>query len=120
MKWIIYILLFSLSASVQAVSMENETFALQADEIRFKLGQVTAKRQVTIRLKSPLVIQLLMNTVNRERLNNENTPRMVEIDLSGGWKLQGRIHSMVIEEGVVKLESDELSLRSSKLLAKGI
>ena len=118
MKWIIYILFLALSFQVNAVSMENELFSLQADEIRFKLGELTAKRQVTIRLKSPLMIKLLMDSIKTNQSTSPQNYRMMEIDLSNGWILQGRINSIVVEKGVAVLEADELFLQSRQLLVK--
>lgn len=117
MKWIILICLLVLHAQASAVSMENKVFTLEADEIRFKLGAITAKRQVTIRIKAPQVIELLASKTNVALSDLASTDRAIEMVLSEGWVLQGRINAIFVDGGSAVLEADELFLQSRQLFA---
>ena len=120
MKWMILICLLALTTQANAVSMENKVFSLEADEIRFKLGEVTAKRQVILRIKSPQVIQVLASKTNIALSDLANADRTIEITLADGWVLQGRINAIFVDDGSAVLEADELFLQSRPLLVNEI
>ncbi|NRA84950.1 MAG: hypothetical protein HRU22_14625 [Gammaproteobacteria bacterium] len=120
MKWILLFCSLILTSQVNAVSMENNIFALSAGEIRYKLGQVTAKNQVTIRIKSPQVIDFLASKTNVALSNLSRADRVIEISLSEGWILQGRINSISVADGSAILEADELFLEQQQLLTTKI
>jgi len=120
MKWMTLICLLALSTQANAVSMENKVFALEADEIRFRLGEVTAKRQVIIRIKSPQDIQFLASKTNVALSSLASADRSIEISLAGGWVLQGRIKAIFVDGGSAILEADEIFLQSRQLLVNEI
>lgn len=116
MKWMILICLLALNPPANAASMENKVFSLEAGEIRFKQGQITAKRRVIIRIKSPQVIQLLASKNNVALSDLARADRSIQITLSDGWVLQGRIKAIFVDDGSAVLEADELVLQSRPLV----
>ena len=120
MKWMILICLLALNSQANAVSMENNVFSLKADEIRFKLGEITAKRHVIIRIKSPQVIQSLASKTNVTLSDLASADRIIQITLSDGWVLEGRINAISVDGGSAIMEADKLFLQSRQLLVNKI
>lgn len=108
--------LFSLSAG--AVTMENSVFALDANQINFKVGEITAKDNVSLRIKSIEDVSRLASKSNIALAELTHQQRILNISLADGWTMRGRILAISIDGEVAVIESDELYLVSEQLLAR--
>jgi len=120
MKWILVIFWLIGSFHVRAVSMENEVFALEAGEIRFKLGQITASDQVIIRVKSSQAIQSLTSNTQVGLSQLVQLNRSVQIMLGQGWQLTGQVHTILFDRGFAIIAAQSLLLVNRPLLAAKI
>jgi hypothetical protein len=120
MKWIITIFLFAITSQVRAVAIDNEIFSLEANEIRFKLGEITATNQVVVRIKSHQVLRLLYSDTKSERAEPISVNRPVSIPLDQGWMLQGQVHTISIEGAVAIIAAQKLSFKQAALANKKI
>lgn len=117
-KFLLIVLLIFTTASVNAVSMENKVFAIDAEEIHFKPGEITAKRQVTLRIKSVETVNDLAsrNNVALSQLAQNN--HSIHISLADGWELKGRVLAIAVDGETAIIEANELLLHSNQLVAK--
>lgn len=113
---LIILSLFSVTAS--AVSMENSVFSLEAKQINFKVGEITAKENVMLRIKSRSDMSKLFSQSNVALSELTQQQRVLNIKLSDGWTMKGRILAISIDGETAIIESDELYLVSDQLLAK--
>jgi hypothetical protein len=113
---LIVLSLFSVTAS--AVSMENSVFSLEAKQINFKVGEITAKENVMLRIKSLSDVSKLANKSNVALSQLTQQQRMLNITLSDGWTMKGRILAISIDGETAIIESDELYLVSEQLLVQ--
>jgi|GEM_PF-3308202 len=116
-KFLLFILLI-FTAGVNAVSMENQVFAIDAEEIHFKPGEITAKRQVILRIKSLETVAELAsrNNISLSQLTQNN--HSIHIALAGGWQLKGRVLAIAVDGETAVIEANELLLQSNQLVAK--
>jgi hypothetical protein len=112
---LIVLSLFSVNAS--AVSMENSVFSLEAKQINFKVGEITAKENVMLRIKSLSDVSKLVSKSN-VALSELTQQRVLNITLSDGWTMKGRILAISIDGETAIIESDELYFVSEQLLAQ--
>ncbi len=113
---LIIVLLFA--AGANAVSMENKTFAIDAEEIHFKPGEITAKRNVILRIKSLETVTELAsrNNVALSQLATNN--HSIHISLADGWELKGRVLAIAVDGETAIIEANKLLLQSKQLVAK--
>lgn len=112
---LIILSLFSVTAS--AVSMENSVFSLEAKQINFKVGEITAKENVMLRIKSLDDVSKLASKSN-VALSKLTQEHILNITLSDGWTMKGRILAISIDGETAIIESDELYLVSEQLLVQ--
>ncbi|MGB1297361.1 MAG: hypothetical protein ACPG8A_03755 [Psychrobium sp.] len=105
------------SATANAVSMENDVFSLNANQINFKVGEITAKENVQLRIKSLEDIAKLSSKSNVALSELTQQQRVLNISLADGWTMKGRILAIRIDGEAAIIESDELYLVSEQLLA---
>jgi len=112
------ITLILFAGSVNAVSMENNVFSIDAEEIHFMPGKITAKRQVILRIKSLETVRELAsrNNISLSQLTQDN--RSIHIALADGWELKGRVLAISVDGETAIIEADELLLNSNQLVAK--
>jgi len=105
------------ASSANAVSMENKVFAIDAEEIHFMPGKITAKRQVILRIKSLEAVRELANrnNVSLSQLTQDN--HSIHISLADGWELKGRVLAVAVDGETAIIEADELLLQSNQLVA---
>ncbi len=112
----VLLIVFSLfSTTVSAVSMENRIFSLDANQINFKVGEIIAKDNVFLRIKSFDDIYKLTNKSNVALSEITKNNGILNIALSDGWIMKGRIIAISIGKDTAIIESDELYLISTRL-----
>jgi len=114
-KFLLFALLI-FTTSVNAVSMENKVFAIDAQEIHFKPGEITAKRQVILTIKSLDTISELANRNNIALSQLTEKNQAIHISLADGWELKGRLIAISVDGESAIIESDELLLQSNQLI----
>jgi len=117
MDKVLLIVLMLFSHAVGAVSMENSVFSLEAKQINFKVGEITAKDNVFLRIKSLDDVSKLASKSN-VALSQLTQQRMLNITLADGWMLKGRILAISIDGETAIIESDELYLVSEQLIVQ--
>ncbi|NRA62416.1 MAG: hypothetical protein HRU25_16245 [Psychrobium sp.] len=115
-KFLLFVLLL-VCANVHAVSLDNSVFTLNAQEIHFKVGEITAKRQVVLRIKSlEAVAQLASkNNIALSQLTQEN--HTIHIFLADGWALKGCVSAISVDGESAVIESDQLYIYREQLVA---
>lgn len=111
------ITLLMFTASVNAVSMENNTFAIDAEEIHFKPGEITAKRHVILRIKSLETVTELASRNNIALSQLAANNHSIHISLADGWQLKGRVLAIAVDGETAIIEANELLLHSNQLVA---
>ncbi len=117
MDKVLLIVLSLLSTAASAVSMENSVFSLDANQIHFKVGEITAKDNVYLRIKSIDDVAKLARKSNVALSELTQQQRVLNISLSEGWTMKGRILAIKIDGEVAVIESNELYLVSEQLIA---
>ena len=118
MDKVLLIVLSLFSVCVNAVSMENSVFILDAKQINFKVGEITAKDNVSLRIKSVGDISNLTRKSNIALSQLTQSKTVLNIHLSQGWTMRGRILAITIDGESAFIESDALYLVSEKLVAQ--
>lgn len=118
MDKVLLIVLSLFSAAASAVSMENSVFALDAKQINFKLGEITARENVLLRIKSIGDVSKLASKSNVALSQLTRQQSVLNIALSDGWTMRGRILAISIDGESAIIESDELYLVSEQLVAQ--
>ncbi|NRA53658.1 MAG: hypothetical protein HRU23_05895 [Gammaproteobacteria bacterium] len=113
MKWIVLLGCLLTSIEIAAVSMENNVFALQASQIRLKIGKITAIDQVTLRIKPSRAVQLLTPKAQAGLSTPIQINSPIKIKLAQGWLLQGQIQTILLEHGCAILEARALTLTNT-------
>jgi len=112
---LIAVLIFT--ANVNAVSMENKVFAIDAEEIHLKPGEITAKRHVILRIKSLETVTELASRNNVALSQLAQNSHSIHIALADGWDLKGRVLAISVDGETAIIEADELLLQSNQLMA---
>jgi len=110
------IVLLVFTAGVNAVSMENKIFAIDAEEIHFKPGEITAKRQVVLRIKSLEAVTELASRNNIALSQLAQNSHSIHISLADGWELKGRVLAISVDGETAIIEANELLLHSNQLV----
>jgi len=113
---LVIVSLFSITAG--AASMENRTFSLDAEQIDFKIGEIKAKDNVILRIKSFDDIFKLTNKSNIALSEITKNKSVFNIELSNGWTMKGRVLAISIDGESALIESDELHLVSTPLMTQ--
>jgi len=117
MDKVLLIVFVLFSHTVGAVSMENSVFSIEAKQINFKVGEITATENVMLRIKSLDDVSRLANQSN-VALSQLTQQRVLNITLSNGWTMKGRILAISIDGETAVIESDELYLVSDQLIVQ--
>jgi|GEM_PF-3258778 len=113
MKWIVLLGCLLISVESAAVSMENTVFALQASQIRLKIGKITATDHVILRIKPSRAVQLLTAKTQAGLSTPIQINRVMKIKLAKGWLLQGQIQTILLEHGCAVIAARALYLTNT-------
>ena len=120
MDKVLLIFLSLFSVTVNAVSMENRVFSLNATQIDVDTGIIKAQDHVLLRIKSLDDISKLTNQSNVVLSELTDQRKMLNITLSDGWKMKGRVLAISINDRGVIIESDELYFFKEQLIVQNL
>jgi len=115
---LIVLSLFSITAS--AVSMENNIFSLDAKSINFKPGTIKAKEHVFLRIKSLDDLSKFVGKSNVALSELTQQRGILNLALSDGWIIKGKVLAVSINGNTAIIESDELHLVREQLIVQNL
>ena len=115
---LIVLSLFSVTAS--AVSMENSIFSLEAKNINFKPGAIKATDHVFLRIKSLDDISRFVGKSNVALSELTKQRGILNLMLSDGWIMKGKVLAVSINGNEAIIESEELYLVREQLIVQNL
>lgn len=120
MNKVILIVLSLFSVTASAVSMENSIFSLDAKNINFKPGSIKAKEHVFLRIKSLNDISRFVGKSNVALSELTQQRGILNLALSDGWVIKGKVLAVSINDNAAVIESDELYLVRKQLIVQNL
>lgn len=118
MDKVLLVIFLLFSTTVNAVSMENRIFSLNAKQIHYKAGEITATKNVFLRIKSFDDIYKLTKKSNVALSQMTKYDDILNIKLSDGWTMKGKVLAISINGETAVIESNQLLLTNRPLITQ--